>query len=517
MGFSVKRQWVDFPRRFVPANTTAANSSLAYAGLYHGTDRDSVSQQPPVVYEGDRPVIDGLTQTGNSLIAIERPSKTLYQKGTIFLSFTPNGIAPAAYAKLFVTTDNEFQLYRAANDSWLQFKIGNSGPSIKVSQIWGQPSTRHIAVSWDTSVDYIMLMVDGVVYRESNSANFSPVPDDSLDIRLLNRSSRNRQAEGKVGYFLLYDEVLDVAAARAISRAPWLVLEPRTVWIPVASGAGVYNAQVTFEGAKGIQKFESVSSQGFVLFSSLNQKDIVSDALLSGSSQFVALSGDSFSSGVDISPVVNMSRNLQCDSYADLLTDYSLALGTVKRTDLETTNSVFEGAFSLSLLGGISHDSTAQTGVIESSLLFTTNISTTNQSNGSLVATTSLSVNIDLQPDAYSNIVNRLALAMASGVYQAAEIGIDGGVTFLVDSVFDHSLNVVLGGEIPLNSIIGLNIVADAVLSAGFSLAAVKSVSVNATKITIGIEVAPHRIFNVEIDSRLIDIGEDDRVNEIPH
>ena len=283
----------------------------------------------------------------------------------------------------------------------------------------------------------------------------------------------------------------------------------------------VFNSEASFNGSvqagcvKTTQQSGNAIMQNSVSFNLTKTKAASESVSLEGSLLLAAMHGETQNSNLNASSSVTMIRNLQYEDSGSSFMRDSLTLGIANSVVLESTNSIFEGSINLLVSDGILQSSAIQTGIIDSSVLFGTNVSIASNANGLLESALTIAVNKGLQFTSYNDIVSSLALAMTASIYQYAKISIDGDIAFSINDTLAQTASAVLDGNVPLNSVLAINIVSDAVLLAGFDLSAIKSLSVEAAKIVIGIEVAPNRIFTIEVENRIVDINEDDRVNKI--
>lgn len=207
-----------------PVGTIKINNANKYARLLTFAaifephkDKDIFNLKNPV-QNGCVKGAHGINQSGTQVIEFDRPGFSLEQGSAVF-TFDPDG-GQATSAKLFITVDAEFQLYRVT-DARVAFSINGTYRYLDFSAVF-TGGEHAMAFSWDSANTTLDGLVDSV-YDSDNTASYSTTPG-SDNLFLMNRASANRNANGTMRYFYMFNRVLTVAERLEILADPYQIV-----------------------------------------------------------------------------------------------------------------------------------------------------------------------------------------------------------------------------------------------------------------------------------------------------
>lgn len=201
---------------------------------------DLVQRVKPDVNETTYDNNKGLFQESTNTVAWDRTeSKIDVQLGTIAMDFLKSSGSAATTAKLFVTTDNEFQLYRNNSLTDLTFRVGASQITRTYPDIFSTGSYNRISARWDDTNNSRDVTVGD--HNENITTSFSVTPG-STDFHILNRADGLRDCEGWTKYLYIWDRYLTQTEVDILHNNPYQLFRAtqRRVYFIPSGGAASY-------------------------------------------------------------------------------------------------------------------------------------------------------------------------------------------------------------------------------------------------------------------------------------
>ena len=196
-------------------------NDLTFAAVFEGSHDRDIFNNRAVMQNGCSRTSHGLNQNGSEVIEYPLPPLFNLTEGTAVFTFESDG-GNANSAKLFITVDAEFQLYRIT-DGRVAFSINGNYSYLDYSGFFGG-GEHDCAFSWDQPNTTLDGLVDDT-YDSGSPASWSTTLGTN-NFYLMNRASANRNANGTMRYFYLFDRVLSVTERKDIHRDPYQIFVP---------------------------------------------------------------------------------------------------------------------------------------------------------------------------------------------------------------------------------------------------------------------------------------------------
>ena len=206
--------------------SSPAANGLVFALFSSGYNMRSETAGAPLVSEGTR-AGTGYILNGPEVLSFGRPGSFDTARGTIITGFTPAG-GSDPFAKVFVTTDNNFQLYRDNGGSSLNLKIDNvsSGALSPGDDVFSASATEKLlAATWDESASERRVWTfnqDG----QTSATSFTSNNSDTSDFHFLNRADGARQVNARLRFLLVFNRVLTDVEIHSLQINPYQLLRP---------------------------------------------------------------------------------------------------------------------------------------------------------------------------------------------------------------------------------------------------------------------------------------------------
>lgn len=303
----------------------------------------------------------------------------------------------------------------------------------------------------------------------------------------------NQLFTGKLGYALIYDRALSEKERKALYDNPYQILEPNVLYLPVSSAAGgtTHDGAFTLAKTHAITNAVTATRLGSVTLAKSNTiaKSVIANLLAS--------------------TTLARTHTVTPDALIDLLASTSLARNNGLVLDSEIT---IEAALSLALNKGFAND--AQWDLL-ANVTFTKNLAAGFTPTADMAAATTLGRTHVITQDGGQDITAALSLAITDGITTDTEIGIAGVVSLgkalgqTQDTLNIYETALSLGREAIFST------VNDAIIGAGLTLSAIRSIAIDGTAISIGVVTPDHRILYIEAEVRILAVEAEDRVYAI--
>lgn len=174
---------------------------------------------------------DGWNQTigpTTSILQYSRPPKLDYSLGSIATAFECIE-APANNAKIFITTDDEFQIFRTGGDNSVRFEISGFGAAdlfTFTDDVFSIGNETILSAIWDDTANIRSITSNGEKLTAATA--FTGGTESFATYNLLNRSDGIRQSGCKMRYHFIWDRVLSDQDLARVHENPYQLLKPAT-------------------------------------------------------------------------------------------------------------------------------------------------------------------------------------------------------------------------------------------------------------------------------------------------